>query len=643
MITKQRIVAAIGEATLSLPALVEAALAANDRLKYRLTLLQFARRHADAPGGEPPRLVAERVQAGIADASLDDLPGCCSRRDDGAYRLPGLHAVLGAIDADLRAMLAPLQAAAADGADAFAERAGRLLAPLADHDDEFTPAELRAWTHGERGRDDGVHVLVMDLHRALTALQASIATEIVDGASTYALAPADVPRVRAFMRGLARTSPLRFDHPGLGTTATRSGDRLVLQNDIGTTDAHVLVIHVEGRETSFTYTDVHLQRLLFLQAMFDGRGVRWDDARLVQDRAMEDGLYHLVIGRHVAPDDAGVESFLEYLGSRLVFLIDWNRARKQLRRLVGKKPARRVLEWAAAEDVGHMAFLRVGGADAVLAALGQVVGARGRFGQTLEDVLGAERAEPFLRFALRMATEALLTGRAEALVVDEYRAELARQARSAADEALDLAADHVGLVAEIAAAVREAATCASPGDATARLAVRCKQWESDADRVLLQVREVARRAPETAHLRALVERSDDVADDLEECAFLLTLLDGHELDAAVRRGIAELAGQLLAGTRELVRITELLRTLPSSGAGDDVREFLDAIHRIGRIEHDTDAARRQVLVRLVSGDVVPRALYVAGESAAALERAADYLQHAAYGLRDAVLERAANR
>jgi general secretion pathway protein H len=94
-----------------------------------------------------------------------------------------------------------------------------------------------------------------------------------------------------------------------------------------------------------------------------------------------------------------------------------------------------------------------------------------------------------------------------------------------------------------------------------------------------------------AHLRALVERSDDVADDLEECAFLLTLLDGHELDAAVRRGIAELAGQLLAGTREFVRITELLRTLPSSGAGDDVREFLDAIHRIGRIEHDTDAAR----------------------------------------------------
>ncbi len=39
------------------------------------------------------------------------------------------------------------------------------------------------------------------------------------------------------MRGLNRTAPLAFGHPGLGTTAVRANARLIIQNDIGTTDA----------------------------------------------------------------------------------------------------------------------------------------------------------------------------------------------------------------------------------------------------------------------------------------------------------------------------------------------------------------------------------------------------------------------
>ena len=52
------------------------------------------------------------------------------------------------------------------------------------------------------------------------------------------------------MAGLNRTAPLKFDHPGLATTATRAGVRLVIQNDIGMTDAHVIVLHVEGLTVS---------------------------------------------------------------------------------------------------------------------------------------------------------------------------------------------------------------------------------------------------------------------------------------------------------------------------------------------------------------------------------------------------------
>ncbi len=56
--------------------------------------------------------------------------------------------------------------------------------------------------------------------------------------------PSDRNLIKAFMRGVNQTAPLKFDHPGLGTTATHTDDKLVIQNDIGTTDAHVLVVHV---------------------------------------------------------------------------------------------------------------------------------------------------------------------------------------------------------------------------------------------------------------------------------------------------------------------------------------------------------------------------------------------------------------
>jgi hypothetical protein len=75
--------------------------------------------------------------------------------------------------------------------------------------------------------------------------------------------------VSAFMKGVNRTAKSKFDHPGLGTTATRSGDVLMIQNDVGQTDAHVIVIRIKGDVASATYTDVHRQRLLFFQAMLN--------------------------------------------------------------------------------------------------------------------------------------------------------------------------------------------------------------------------------------------------------------------------------------------------------------------------------------------------------------------------------------
>lgn len=69
--TKARIVGELGEAGLLLPALVNEALAANDRAKYLMTLLQVAREHADHPDLAATDLKQERLACGVVDAELD--------------------------------------------------------------------------------------------------------------------------------------------------------------------------------------------------------------------------------------------------------------------------------------------------------------------------------------------------------------------------------------------------------------------------------------------------------------------------------------------------------------------------------------------------------------------------------------------
>ncbi len=166
----------------------------------------------------------------------------------------------------------------------------------------------------------------MDLHKQLNAMQADLAEERLDGAAAYNLADEDRPLVLAFMKGVNRTARLKFMHPGLSTTATRIGDQLVIQNDLGTTDAHVIVIHVKQLIATVTYTDVHRERLAFFQEMLKTQAITWDQDREAALIAKEP--FYLTTGRAETTNGAARATFLEFLGSRLVFLIDWNRARK---------------------------------------------------------------------------------------------------------------------------------------------------------------------------------------------------------------------------------------------------------------------------------------------------------------------------
>ena len=109
MAGKTQIVEELGEKELLLPNLVNAALTANDRAKYLMTLLQTAKNHADHPDLGSPDLKPERLACGIADSDFDSVIGRSRSEPEGVYRIPGVQRVRDQIVENIREMLVPLQ------------------------------------------------------------------------------------------------------------------------------------------------------------------------------------------------------------------------------------------------------------------------------------------------------------------------------------------------------------------------------------------------------------------------------------------------------------------------------------------------------------------------------------------------------
>ncbi|MBK6972048.1 MAG: hypothetical protein IPH26_03505 [Sterolibacteriaceae bacterium] len=136
------------------------------------------------------------------------------------------------------------------------------------------------------------------------------------------------------------------------TSGSREQGDSAHQNDIGTTDAHVLVIHVIERSVTLTYTDVHIQRLLFFQSLFEHWAVRWEDTTRAPTATWRTVSPPVRRQETTANSEAGLTDYLAFLGSRLAFLIDWNRARKRLRLLLPKRETMALLKWAADQTSG---------------------------------------------------------------------------------------------------------------------------------------------------------------------------------------------------------------------------------------------------------------------------------------------------
>lgn len=643
---KTQAVSSLGEHRLMLPAWVKAALAANDRLKGYLTVFQTASAHAAHPGGEVPDLARELAAAGLDGAWLHDV-AAAARKVDEDLLLPDMPRLVRSLEEDLGTMARPVLETAAHGADAARVKHWlewlRALPP-----DRLSARHVDALTRGRRGDGDSVHLLVMDLHKQINKLAGELASEVIDGANVWDLQPQDRTRVAAFMRGLNRTAPLKFDHPGLDTAATRDGERLLLQNDIGTNDAHVLVLQVANRTVTLTYSDLHRIRFEFFQSLLVPFGAKWSQVESRTDAALNQGTaYSVGTAQFDCADEPALEAALEGIASRIVFLIDWNRARKRLQAFVGKEEAIAVLAEAARLDIGHRAWLQVGGERLVFAAMQAAGEGAFQIGDRLDEVIGKADARAFLLAVMQLACDALRRGQPAALVADETRMLLAQHVRQRTSE-FDLLAEHAAYCHSLAQAVSDglAHGAERSGKAARDLASRSKAWERKADHLVMQAREKAERQPRWRPVARMMEQSDDVADALEEAAFLISLTAEQHANGwndHVRKLLARLAATVLQATQDQVKALAIARTLSATSEAMDNDAFLRATWRVLQAERQCDSLLREARRVIVGAVRDAPSLMLANDLASVLELTSDRQLAAAYALRDLAFDKAGVR
>jgi uncharacterized protein Yka (UPF0111/DUF47 family) len=644
---KEKAVASMGQQSLLLPAWIKAALQANDRLKLCLTMLQSAAQHAGSPATPPADWGRELNQIGLHESAwLQDMAKT-AYFDERTLIIPQLGQLLSSLSSDLSLMARPVcDVDKAAHPDIAARRDVWLQRFHAMEEDEGLAAQsLADLTRGDRKSGDSFHILVMDLHKQINTLSTGIATEDIDGAHAWQVEETDRPLIQAFMRGLNRTAPLKFSHPGLDTAVTRDGLRLLIQNDIGTNDVHVLVIEVESQTIRLTYSDLHPGRFDFFRQMLETLGFKWTVSNPVTTDGLNAGKpYQLGQAVFTATEDTALMAGLEALGSRIVFVIDWNRARKRLQRFVGKPQAQALLRRAADAQWGHMAWLLAGGERLVFNAMQAVDSEAFRIGDRLDEVLGEASASAFLLELLRLSSVMLLQQLPVALIADEARMLLARVLRRRTFE-FDLLAEHAAYCHALATALCDAlenGAAVSAAQSEDRV-LRAKAWERKADHLLMDSRQRGERQSRWLPVVELLEKSDDVADALEEATFIhsMTLIAPLAgLPAPVNEALLRLAGTTVGAIQDQVKAIEIARYVSERGDPADSELFLQALWRMLRAERLCDELSRQARVTIVrSLHASPAGLLLASDLASHIEKASDGLLAAGHSLRQMVLNK----
>jgi uncharacterized protein Yka (UPF0111/DUF47 family) len=291
---------------------------------------------------------------------------------------------------------------------------------------------------------------------------------------------------------------------------------------------------------------------------------------------------------------------------------------------VSKSDALQILDWSARHRFGHRGFLQLGGAELLASAVHNAAPTRIGFSERLDRALGLAGAIDFLKAALRICAEALAAGGSVRLVREHIEADLVRRLKRASDMLLAIVVRQAGLAQEIASRIAGflAEQQARP-TARAELAASARRIEEKADAIALDARNKAMRLRADATIEPMINSIEDAIDELEQSAFICSLLP-QAIAPALLAPLQELANGLVAGTEVVASGASAAADVPD-GQQIDSEDTLDAIDRLAELEHRSDAAERVLAAMVLQGDFDLKTSLSTLELARALERAADAL------------------
>jgi hypothetical protein len=378
-------------------------------------------------------------------------------------------------------------------------------------------------------------------------------------------------------------------------------------------------------------------RAKFFTGLFEDFAVQWSGLERKNAAGLgEDGAFYLVTGRY-AVDDKHCAAFLEAIGASLVFLIDWNKARKVLRTLVPKSDAVHVLDWAARHRFGHRGFLELGGSELIASAVRHAAPTRIGFGERLDQSLGREAAIDFLKTVLRVSAEALLAGGSIRLARDRIEADLNRHLQRVDSTLLKIVVRQAGLAREIAAGISQfvAEQNANQPFDRAALALQARRIEEKADRIAVEARSEIARLDADRSIERLVNRVEEAIDELEQAAFVASLVPSQIAEDLIKP-LSELCDAAVSGAEAAAIAAAAAADVPE-GHRVDSEDALAAVGRLIEAEHVGDAAERAIMAILLRGDFDLKCALSVLELTRALERATDRFAGFGHLLREYVI------
>jgi uncharacterized protein Yka (UPF0111/DUF47 family) len=206
---------------------------------------------------------------------------------------------------------------------------------------------------------------------------------------------------------------------------------------------------------------------------------------------------------------------------------------------------------------------------------------------------------------------------------------------------LDLTSRHATLVLEIATCVRDGVSGIRSTESKEFLgknAMKAKKWETKADLLVNEMRFKTKNSTETVAFQEILHFSDDVADALEESAFLLPLVP-NDVPLTLYDSLQELADLIIQGSREYLKAIENAKHIQNSTSREEIDDFLQAVDNVFTLEHRSDDALRNAKVIIMKETKDHKQIHILSEITSNIETASDGLMKSSLELRDYVLDK----